>query len=735
MPISNNGGSSPLSLAIAQQQLDSLMKSSSRPSREFSLHVDPLKPERKQKGPDNLVKSILNKLNGEEGSIERLAFETDPSTNVYNGLYKQKLRLLPDAVLKRILIQDDLVAAIVQARQNQISAFGRPRPDRFSTGFVIEAHKATLEAIEGEPDEQKKQAMKKQLRERIATVTKRMLTCGSTKGWGDEDLLTFPRYLSMSVRNAVGVGRLATEVIRVVGEDGKKHFHSFRVIDAGTIYRTAQQKRKDKAAQQVRRAAKALLEQARGEKLDPERYMNDEYAWVQVIDDKPVQAFTAQECLVHQFYSVPDVELDGYPVTPLDMAITAVTTHLNITTHNKMYFQTGRATRGMLVIKSENINDQVIARIRQQFTAQINSVQNAWRMPCFGIGPDDDVNWMPIDSGGRDMEFQYLSDMNARVILSAFQMSPEELPGFAYLSRGTNNQALSEGNNEYRLEAHRDLGIRPLLAQLEDFLNHAILPLFDEELAKLCSLKLVGLDAETAEKEAVRLGQDQPIHLNMDEILEKVEKTPVGKRWGGEMLFNPMYLQNLDKYVKVGDILEHFFGVEGASKDPQWDYARDPFFWQQRQWLMQQQQMAMQQQQMQQQAAMGAPPGGQDPNGGGAGGAPAGGGDDSGGGGAPSGGGQDQSGDQQQPQQQQQQDMQQQMAGAPAQELTGAVGQALDGLSKGESEAVLPPAKRRLIAQQKLVVEHAMKEWDTDLLTVEKDIIALAKRFKPKTKA
>lgn len=730
MPISNsNGGAGPLAIAIAQQQLDSLMKSG--PKREAVLHFDgiPVPTKKKGKEPDTLVKSILNKLNGEEGSIERLAFETDPSTNTYNGLYKQKLRLLPDKVLKRIAIQDDLVASIVQARQNQGSAFGRPRPDRFSTGFVIEAHQSTLEAIESEPDEQKKQAMKKQLRERIATVTKRLLTCGSTKGWGDEDLLTFPRYLSMSIRNALVVGRLATEVIRVVGEDGKKHFHSFRVIDAGTIYRTAQQKRKDKAAEQVRRAAKGLLEQIRGEKLDPERYMNDEYAWVQVIDEKPVQAFTAQECLVHQFYSVPDVELDGYPVTPLDMAITAVTTHLNITTHNKMYFQTGRATRGMLVIKSENINDQVIARIRQQFTAQINSVANAWRMPCFGVGPDDDVNWMPIDSGGRDMEFQYLSDMNARVILSAFQMSPEEIPGFSYLSRGTNNQALSEGNNEYRLEAHRDLGIRPLLAQVEDFLNHAILPLFDEELAKLCSLKLVGLDAETAEKEAVRLGQDQPIHLTMDEILEKVEKKPVGKRWGGELLFNPMYLQHLDKYVMVGDILEHFFGIEGASKDPQWRYVRDPFWWQMQQQMMQQQQMQMQQQQMQMQqqaAAAGVPMGGgQDPNGGGdGGGAPSGGG---GQGGAPSGGdGGQQAADP---------NMQQQMAGAPAQELTSAVGQALDGLSKAESEVTLPPAKRRLIAQQKLVVEHAMKAWDEDLHEVEKDIIELATRFKPKTKA
>ena len=49
--------------------------------------------------------------------------------------------------------------------------------------------------------------------------------------------------------------------------------------------------------------------------------------------------------------------------------------------------------------------------------------------------------------------------MLCREILTAFMMSPEELPGWAYLSRGTNNQSLSESNNEYLLEAHRDEAI------------------------------------------------------------------------------------------------------------------------------------------------------------------------------------------------------------------------------------------------------------------------------------
>lgn len=76
-----------------------------------------------------LVKSVLDLLNGgaENQSVERLAFETDPGkTNVYHSIYRYKLWLLPNEILKRLSIQDDLVASITTARSTQISSFGRP---------------------------------------------------------------------------------------------------------------------------------------------------------------------------------------------------------------------------------------------------------------------------------------------------------------------------------------------------------------------------------------------------------------------------------------------------------------------------------------------------------------------------------------------------------------------------------------------------------------------------------
>lgn len=560
----------------------------------------------------NFFKSVLNELNGPSSQMHRLAFDINPNqNNTYAGVYRERLRLLPPSIAKRIAIQDDLIAAIAQARSNHVSAFGRPRPTRFDNGFVIEPKRTTLEAIDKLPEDQKV-VQKEELRRRIAEATKLILNCGHTTGWADQERVSFAQYLALSARNIVILGMMATEVIWR-DEGGKKKFHSFRVIDSGTVYRATPH---SKQAKSVRENALKQLEAIKNEKLIPERLVRNEYAWIQVIDGKPVQAFTPEECLVYNFYAVPDIEMDGYPVTPLDTVLSAVLTHINITTHNKLYFQHGRAAKGMLVINSDDSDERVLRSVKQHFNASVNSAANSWRTPIFSIGQNDKVSFQTLDSTQRDMEFQYLMDMNVRVVLSAFMMSPEELPGWSYLSRGTASQALSESNSEYKLQAARDLGIRPLLRGIEDFLNASIFPLIDPVLSDLAVIRFMGLEAETPEKESIRMQQDMKVHLTIDEILEKVDKHAIGRRWGGAFLFNPDYQAILDKYFLVGSIKEEFFGHEGASQDAQWQYPRDSF-WFQKQQLMQaelQMQQAQQAQEQQMALAQQAQEQGLDPN-------------------------------------------------------------------------------------------------------------------------
>ena len=159
-------------------------------------------------------------------------------------------------------------------------------------------------------------------------------------------------------------------------------------------------------------------------------------------------------------------------------------------------------------------------------------------------------------------------------------MSPEEIPGFGHLAKGTNAQALSEGNNEFKLTAARDGGLRPMVLKFQDFLNNKLFPLIDPELSQLCYVDIAGIDAETREKEAQRLTTDMPIHMNYDEVMDITDKDLVGKSMGGTIPFNERYRQVLDTYKSVGDIERFFMDCPVSVIDPLKKYKRDPFFFQ-----------------------------------------------------------------------------------------------------------------------------------------------------------
>jgi hypothetical protein len=548
-----------------------------------------------------ILKSIKAQNSMQVAQIERMSFEVDPQANYSGnmGFYRLKSNLTPDFVIKKICgpSGDELVNEILQARSNHISSFGRPRTDRFSVGFEFQEMDRNAKR-----DEKDQEA----LQQRIDRAKKIMWQCG--RGTLDDELdqVNLAQYLKLITRDGLSYGRFATERIWWTNpKTGKRELYAWRASDGGTMYKILPQKEHD---QSLRAEAIRQLQQLKNKKIDVEKYKRDEYRYVQVIEGKPRQAFTEEELVVYNLYPATNIEYNGYPLTPIDQALNAIATHINITMHNKLFFQNGRAAKGMLVFKSESVDEAAAQRIRLQFHQSINSVQNSWRMPVFGIGAEDELTWSSIDISGRDAEFQYLMDNNARVILSAFQMSPEELPGYAHLARGTNTQALSESDNEWKLTAARDVGLRPLLSDMQDFLNTHILPEVDAELAKTHQIVLAGLEKDSPEKENTRLQQDMAVHMNYNEVMQQVEKNPVAIELGGDFPLNPQFQAVLDKYVPVGVILENFFGQKGAAKDPRWQYVRDPFYFQSQQMILQKAQLAMQQsmqaQQMMQQQAM-----------------------------------------------------------------------------------------------------------------------------------
>lgn len=549
---------------------------------------------------DGLAKRELSPLDRAHRTVNRLSFTGNP----YNlnaqltGMFRLKVMGLPDPVLKRMAVTDSLVGTVILARQQQVAPFGRRQEDRFKLGLDVVPDKRVVERMGDEE--------RRELYSHIDRAIRLLENCGHTDGLVRSERTPLEVFLKEVTRSALTVGRVAVEVVR----DEHGHFHRFRAVDAGTCYPVV--KTIDPhAPAAVRERSEALLRKMYGDDVvvntDRDTALWDEFSHIQVIDGQPIQAFTEDELIVQNFYPVPDIEWAGFPCTPLDIAVAEVLTHLSITNHNRLYFVNGRAARGMIVIRSDDADAQFLLQFRQEFMAAVNGNQNAHRMPVFAVGKEDEVQWQPIDNSSRDMEFQYLSDNNVRAILSAFQMSPEELPGYSHLSRGTNSQSLAESSQEYILEAHRDLGIRPLLSGLERLLDQDILPLIDPQLAKVAHVKLAGLEAKTLDQEDADLQRAMAIDGTLNEALEKRQKKPIPRELGGDLPLNETWWARVQMCVPQGIIMEKLFGVAGASKDPQFQYLNSPFWFQWQQVRMEMQQMQAQAQAAQQQPH--APPG------------------------------------------------------------------------------------------------------------------------------
>ena len=514
---------------------------------------------------NDLIKSAIGTVNRKK-TIPRLAFSENPlQYDNYAGIYKIKKDLCPSSVIKRIRVQNLLVAAILRARGNTMSMMGHLRKDRFDVGIEVNIKKEFKDFLEPE--------QMTQIQDRINKFIKILIDCGHTKGLRESEKMSLPVYLDILSRNSLSFGWAFTEIVR----DEEGNFHRFRPVDDATIFPAV---RRGEMAESIRAGSIKLLEGISGIKIDIDKVKNSQYTWVQAIDGMPRQAFTDEEMICLNLYPSTDLEHMGFPVPPIDTVLTSITTHMSIEMYNRLYFQNGRAAKGILVIQSDEIDQSTLEDIKQQYNASINDCTNSFRTPLFGVGKDDTVTWQSTVAQAKDGEFQFLFDQVSRNILAAFNCSPDELPGYSHLSRGTNQQSMSESSNEFKLTAARDTGIRPLILKLQDFLNERLFPIIDGELAQLCVISLSGLDAQTKEQESTRLQTDMPIHYTYDELMSEVEKQPIGEHLGGKIPFNTQIRQVFDSYLDVNRIMGEFNNSPANWVDPMLFYKRDPFWMQ-----------------------------------------------------------------------------------------------------------------------------------------------------------
>ena len=121
--------------------------------------------------------------------------------------------------------------------------------------------------------------------------------------------------------------------------------------------------------------------------------------------------------IVYNLFPSTDIEHNGYPVSPLDTCVGCVTTHISIEAYWKIYFQNGKSAKGMLVIQSDECDQQMLDAIKMQYSASINSVSNAFRTPIFGISKEDNVEWVSTQDKLENGEFGFTYDASFKKYL------------------------------------------------------------------------------------------------------------------------------------------------------------------------------------------------------------------------------------------------------------------------------------------------------------------------------
>jgi hypothetical protein len=419
---------------------------------------------------------------------------------------------------------------------------------------------------------------------------------------------TLREFLESQVRNLLTFGRCGSQIFR--NEDELPVL--YRPVAIETIFNVVPGE--NAHIGQGRDTVDSSLEDVQEyNKIDAEE---KPAAYCQRIDGQNVNFFSEDQLHIWHWQKQALFNLNGYPMSPIESAIFMVFVHQQTLSYLRNQFVKGMTAKGLLVLESTSpaveLSDTDMDRFRDQFHNYATRNDNSAVMPVLS-GPIK-ANFIQLSPTPRDMEFLQVEEHVIRALCSAFQISPQEM-GYGHLSLPQGG--LTQSNKQEEIVKGEERGLRQLLDIIYDGINEILYENFPEARDNF-KVSYVGIGEDTRDS----VMQRQTVELNttatMDSLFadsEKQETIP----FGGKVPLSNAFHQNVVKYMKYGVFMEKFFGVEGASKKPEYDFIIDPNMNQTYQQLrvqpveeqrqqaemqneMMKQQMSAQEQQMQMQA-------------------------------------------------------------------------------------------------------------------------------------
>tara|TARA_Y100000310_G_scaffold337511_1_gene424735 strand:- start:710 stop:2551 length:1842 start_codon:yes stop_codon:yes gene_type:complete len=516
--------------------------------------------------PD-LAKASGSITDGPPATRQPKAVLWDPLSLAHSLGYKDRKTSLSYDLLKKVAHQLSVVAAIINTRVNQVATFTSPFRQTNNVGFEVK-HKDREHRISARE------------KSYIMDLESFIVNCGRSEQnpYTARPRDNFDQFTRKVIRDRMTFDALTFEKI----PDRKGDIFEFIAVDASTIRLAADHnvKKKDLSNEEFENIKPFINNPVYLSDFDfpraPKRERGGKQAgYVQVWQGSIVRAFTHGELAYGVANPRTDVYVNGYGLSELELLLDTITSQLWAEQYNRNFFKQGAAPKGLLNIRGENIPPEQLEAFKRSWQANISGVENSWKVPVL---QSEEVQYVNLQTTNLEMEYSRWMEYLIKLICSVFLISPEEI-GFEF--GGGMQQPMFETNNEWKLKASKDRGLRPLLKYYADILNRDILDLIDDRYY----LDFVGLD-ELTEKERIELRERQAQYFRTVNEIRKDEDLEPDE--DGDIILNPAYLQWKQ--------MQHQWETEKEQRKEQKEM-------QERQMQMQEKQMQMQQQMQQQQMA------------------------------------------------------------------------------------------------------------------------------------
>jgi len=401
-----------------------------------------------------------------------------------------------------------VISAFITTRLNQITAFGHKQMRRVLPGYKI---------VLADPEEPAK-PWQKLLIKRIESW---LSTCGdwdqvNTKGAETYIRgLTFSKFLKLITRDSLVYDQAAFEILR----DRHGRPVAFLPIAGDTI-----------------------------------RINENNDGFVQVIEEIPRVSYELDEigwCIRNPR---TDLKSLGYGYPELELMIDILTSYLFGFEYNTRMFTNGMLASAILHI-SGPIPERKLNEFRNELAMVMTGVDNAHRIAILADPSEKSaVKLERLDDRERDMQYREWMNFLIKLMGAIFQIDPAEI-GFNYGTEGT-RAPVFQSNVESRVEVGKDKGLRPLLSDIEEWINtYLIRPRWPE-----FRFIFSGLSDEADDKRIDRLIKELRNFSTINEVRAELDKKPIPGPVGN-LILNPSVLQAAQLVMMRGEDPMEFLGL------------------------------------------------------------------------------------------------------------------------------------------------------------------------------